>query len=332
MAQINSNSSFSVSISAKFAFLFTLFGVVITAVFYGVFEIFIFPQVVGNIKSRLADYAVVSANLVDKEAHLRITENNLTEDSVEYLNIKKTLQEVAVSNDRIDSIYTMVPTKDPNTLNFVVDSLAGADLNGNGVMDENETPATINEPYDITDLPSMRAGLSRISVEDTPFTDKWGTTLSAYAPLKTEAGKTIGLVGVDIRYETFLADLNDFRMRAYFIFGLLILLCMTLGYLMGIGVVRRLRSVVNDVRKMSEEDSDDYLAAEGSDEMAELLAMINEMVRRLREKKQDLRVEVEKQTVTLREKLEDLEKLNRLMVDRELRMIELKKKNKSNNE
>lgn len=328
---MDNKKRFGVSISIKFAAYFALCGVIVTSVFYLVFQVIVLPQMESNIKARLKDFALIASNVINKEDHERIVSAKLTEDSNEYKTIKKTLQEVAMSGDQIDSIYTMVPTSDPNVMNFVVDSSVPEDRDKNGVIDPSEEPAGINEPYSVSGMPDLKSGLNNVSVDREPTTDKWGSFISAYAPLKTSTGKVIGLVGVDLRYGRYLKDTNDFKNRAYLIFGILVFLCMILGYIMGMGLVLQLRGIVKKIREMSADDSDEYIDVTGNDELSELFEMINSIVKGLREKKNSLKEEVDKQTAALRLKMDELEKLNNLMVGRELIMKELKKQIKEKN-
>lgn len=44
----------------------------------------------------------------------------------------------------------------------------------------------------------MLKGSVAPAVEDKPYTDRWGSTLSGYAPILDSEGRSVGLVGVDV--------------------------------------------------------------------------------------------------------------------------------------
>ncbi|MCP5019456.1 MAG: HAMP domain-containing protein [Ketobacter sp.] len=89
----------------------------------------------------------------------------------------------------IDSIYLLRPSNVPADLYFFVDFAKGQMVGQPG------------QYYSAEDTPILLKGFSRPAVENTPYRDEFGYTLSAYAPLKTTAGQTVGLVGVDVKAE-----------------------------------------------------------------------------------------------------------------------------------
>ncbi|CBL45286.1 Adenylate cyclase [gamma proteobacterium HdN1] len=89
----------------------------------------------------------------------------------------------------IDSIYILRPSNTPTLLYFFVDyTRAGRHANP-------------GMSYSAEDTPMLLKGFLRPTVEDRPYEDEYGITLSAYAPLLDHEGRSIGLVGVDVRSE-----------------------------------------------------------------------------------------------------------------------------------
>jgi len=66
----------------------------------------------------------------------------------------------------------------------------------------------------------------------------------------------------------------------------------------------------------------------GNDELGIVADAFNEMADNIQQSHANLESQVQERTVELKKQLSDLEKMNMLMIDRELRMVELKKQNK----
>ncbi len=96
--------------------------------------------------------------------------------------------------------YTLVPS--PAGFRFGVDSSAFIRNPGD------DTPvAQPGELYADAPPASWRAFRSgRVAVSTSPYTDRWGTFISGFAPLRDGSGRTVGLVGVDLS----LADLQGY--------------------------------------------------------------------------------------------------------------------------
>ncbi|RLT97936.1 MAG: HAMP domain-containing protein [Ketobacter sp.] len=106
----------------------------------------------------------------------------------------------------IDSIYILRPSDVPTELYFFVDYAKG------------ELQGEPGQFYSAEDTPIMLKGFSRPSVEDMPYRDEFGYTLSAYAPLRTSDGKAIALVGVDVKAERLNLVENRVLMASSIIF------------------------------------------------------------------------------------------------------------------
>ena len=91
--------------------------------------------------------------------------------------------------------------------------------------------------------------------------------------------------------------------------------------------IERSRSTIFESEKKLKESSQDLLALTAS-----LEEKVNERVKGLEEVKEELRLELGAKTAELQKQLEELEKFKQLTIDRELKMVEMKKEleNKSN--
>ncbi len=141
------------------------------------------------------------------------------------------LQEVRSANNDITYAYMMRRTSDPNILEFVADAdsllpLEEVDLNADGILDVDEQIPLPGDPFDASPYPTLRdeAFYHAVAANDLEE-DKWSIQLSAYAPIFSDAGESLAVIGIDV-------VVDDFRERtqamllpfALFIFFLILLL------------------------------------------------------------------------------------------------------------
>ncbi|MBU2265027.1 HAMP domain-containing protein, partial [Patescibacteria group bacterium] len=105
-----------------------------------------------------------------------------------------------------------------------------------------------------------------------------------------------------------------------------------LSYLLSRGITKSITRLRDAAKKISEGKLDTKIEIKSEDEIGQLATAFNEMATELKESYSGLEQKVFERTKelevakkTLEEKLNDLEKMNELMIGRELKMIELKK-------
>ncbi len=152
-----------------------------------------------RIRRSLVASAATAAMLVEPEEHARLRPGD--EETPLYRKIKTKLLLFKASNPDISEVYTMVPGASPNSLRFGVDASFPEDDDDNGKLTPDELPAKIGEDYDISRFPQMREAFLHPTADAEPSADKWGTWLSAYAPIRDEAGKAVAILGVDMSLE-----------------------------------------------------------------------------------------------------------------------------------
>jgi len=117
--------------------------------------------------------------------------------------------------------------------------------------------------------------------------------------------------------------------RILFVIGLIFVAGGVLASVVGLMVARHVIVPITKLNKALEKiKAGDYSAQSEvvtDDEIGEMAASFDEMASKLKSSYSDLEALVEEKTRGLNEKVDDLEKLNRLMVGRELKMMELKK-------
>ena len=178
----------------------TLFACAVTSVvLYGPTK----QQARQHIGRSLMAAATTGSMLVDCEQHARLRPGD--ENTPLYRQIKRALFKFKRANPGITEAYTMVKARNPNILRFIVDASDPEDKNHDGKITRDEIPARIGEPYDISELPQMRVAFDHPTADTEPATDKWGTWLSGYAPIRDKRGRAVAILGVDMTLAALLA-------------------------------------------------------------------------------------------------------------------------------
>lgn len=164
-----------------------------------------------EIRSSLGALSRSASQLVDAPAFATISSPD-QKDGGAYQGILATFKKIAAGDSNLADLYTMTQGPD-GKIRFIVDTLP----------EGGEPPADIGEVYDDASVVLKKAFDSKTAlVEDRPYTDKWGTVLSAYAPITDADGNMIGMTGVDMHVEQYQARLN--LVREALAIGLLITL------------------------------------------------------------------------------------------------------------
>ena len=113
-----------------------------------------------------------------------------------------------------------------------------------------ETPddfAKIGEEYTDNDE-ALIQGFTAATASPEFYTDKWGTFLSGYAPLKDETGNTVAVIGVDMAVEKVLAKQKFIGSLLYIIIGLSIVIA-------GFIILFFSRTIIKDITNLTKATS-----------------------------------------------------------------------------
>ncbi len=174
-----------------------------------------------ELKETLLSHAPTYAWIFEHTEHSKISFNTNLQDP-EYLKFIEYEKDWLKSNPFISDIYTL-KRKDDGKIAFLVDS--ETDYNKNGLYDESREARTpIGEIFekDIHELQDAFDGKSSFTFQ--PYTDRWGSWVSAFVPLRNKNHQVDAVLALDFPSSTYLSEIRNARYLA--------LLCSSLFYLL----------------------------------------------------------------------------------------------------
>ena len=152
-----------------------------------------------SIRRELKDLAVSLALSVDPQAIEKVLAGD--ESSKAYLDLKQKLHSFTlIGEGKIYNAYIMVPTPKKDIWEFVAD---------NELRDQ-EKMTSLHEEYDVSRFEEMKQSLIAPTVDKDITTDKWGSWLSAYAPIYSQKSRPFAVFGIDMR----AADLDKLKRKS----------------------------------------------------------------------------------------------------------------------
>lgn len=184
------------------------------------------------LQSRLRTAAVTLSHQIRPEALLAL---NVAADrnKPEYRELLELFQGVTADEPQFVSIYVLRPTERENILAFAADF----------VTPGRASPAAVGEEYDRRQAHSLDAAFLRPTVEEKFTTDRWGTVLSGYAPIRDAEGKAIAVVGVDVSAADVRALKRDVLLLTVAVFGIAAISITALGWAIGRNMRKPLGSI-----------------------------------------------------------------------------------------
>lgn len=227
-----------------------------------------------EVRAGLSNVAATTALQIDPTVHQTILKPS-DRNSLEYRKVRSTLQRVLKANPQIVCAYTLRPTKNPDIFRFVVDAEEG-------------DSAGIGESFNASECPQMRVGTKRPAADYEPTTDRWGTWISGYAPIRNSQGLLEAIVGLDMSVAQLKREERQLRIAAVrngliaFLFAILLSLLTTQSALKIVGVF------VDAAHRVKEGDLDLRVEINTSDEIGEFAEAFSQMVAGLKESRERL--------------------------------------------
>ena len=145
-----------------------------------------------------------------------------------YLNIIAAQKRWLATNPRLASLYTY--RLEAGKLRFV--AACETDYNNNGTYDgTNEARVPIGEIYEVTGTALTAALTEKASFSDEPESDRWGTWVTFYYPLRDAQGRTEAMLGVDLNAKEWihLVQLGRTSALQSFLIGAFLFLSLIVG-------------------------------------------------------------------------------------------------------
>jgi len=163
---------------------------------------------VSEVHDGLARVATAAAGLIDGDAHSALLASSQW-GSPEYERAIRPLRRLHAAAPDIAYVYTLRLID--GLPHFVLDTAKPGDGNHDGVDDH----SYLMDPYDEADSHIYVAlAEDRTVVTPEPFTDAWGTFMSAYAPFHDSTGRIEGVVGIDMDLHAYRARLGGVQRAA----------------------------------------------------------------------------------------------------------------------
>jgi PAS domain S-box-containing protein len=161
-----------------------------------------------TLDEELRSVAKIAASRIDPLAHAALTDPSQL-NTPQYNEVVAPLRELLKELPQYVYMYTMRDSE--QGMCFVVDAAEPIDLDGNGVVDQ----AQLGEVYDdVTPTITTALHMGRVTVSPEPASDKWGTFISAYAPVIGPDGVIEAIVGVDSTADAYVERLGRMHRAA----------------------------------------------------------------------------------------------------------------------
>jgi diguanylate cyclase (GGDEF)-like protein/PAS domain S-box-containing protein len=164
-----------------------------------------------NYRHHLVTLARAAALQVDPVLHARIRDP-AQRNGPEYNQVVAPLRLLRGASDDIRYIFTAV--LDGDAIHYVLDAAEPGDHDGDGVDDQVGVweQSSNDEPVMMAALRGeLRGDAASTKV---PYSGRWGSFMTGYAPIFDAAHRQIGVVGVDVNADVYVARLAQARRRA----------------------------------------------------------------------------------------------------------------------
>lgn len=197
-----------------------------------------------------------------------------------YLALSARTAQVLRADPSIYSVYILLPTQDPGTMTFAFN----ADSARSQAAVEPSEDVTVGETYEVARFPKLISGLKAPQVEDELHFDDWTLTISGYAPVRTAAGKVVGVLGVDVDGQPVAAMRRRVLVASLAVaLGGLVLFALG-GVLVGRNIRRPLEQLIDATGRVAGGDLQTDIASARRDEFGVVAGHFNQMVKGLRQR------------------------------------------------
>lgn len=159
-------------------------------------------SLIEEIKIGLKSNADAAATTIDGDIHKLFNANTDPKDSL-YLVQANALEDIRKGAQDIQYAYTNIMIDD--SIYFIINISPQKDNDKDGVMDP---PPSLMFPYPDASKELRTALKEEIAVVTEPYSDQYGTFISAYAPFYDRQGEFVGTLGMDLELDNFYKRLK----------------------------------------------------------------------------------------------------------------------------
>ncbi len=194
-----------------------------------------------EIKIGLVSNVTAAATRIDGDLHRTFNAETDDKDPA-YLSQAIPLEKIRQASKNVRYIYTNILLEDK--VYFVVNPSPQNDADNDGVPD---APPALMDPY-VDYAPelmnALKNGKAYVSAE--PYTDEWGTFISAYAPFFDAKGEVAGTLGMDLELSEFYVRLEKIKV----VFEKASIIILFLGLVIGLAIWFIRRSNQNTIESL----------------------------------------------------------------------------------
>jgi adenylate cyclase len=186
--------------------------------------------------------------------------------------LSERFSDVLLRHRDIASIYLLEPTRNPTELRFLVDVVRRGAIGQPG------------EAYDASNVPLMLKGFRKPVVEQSPTRDRFGLTISGYAPVKNRAGESVAVLGVDVNASRLDQIHREVLRDVVLSFGVTILLLAWVASIVGRNLREPLSRIMDATTAISGGELETRIGLNRSDELGLMSRHIDWMAGQLQER------------------------------------------------
>lgn len=287
---------FTLNIRFKF-FLSHFIAILLVSGVIGVYFYFsALDNLTSSLQSRLKYSAAILSQSFESETLDKI-DNGADADTERFQNLLSKVRAFATSNPDIAFVYLM--RKKNSRVEFLVDS----------DPDDPANPGDIYEEY----IPELIQGFSKLSVDSTITSDRWGSFMSGYAPIKN--GDHPYLVGIDMRADEVHTKLERLKTQALFSLIGAVIFAYFCAYLLSKNMIARIQLLHNKCINISP-SPDQQAAPQKGDELDDLSNTFDVILESMQKEHSEVALQAQNQI----EKLIDENNQLREQIDQHERM------------
>ena len=259
-----------ISFRVKLAVWFALLSIVISCSMVYLIHIRALSAQKEELRKKLTAIATTGALFVDSDLVTSIPLKPESENTKEYKALKALFVKMLGVDHGVRFVYIMVKSDTPYIWKFVADSETNPRFkSGCGTN------------YSVANRPQMKLAFEGPIADENLEKDRWGTWLSAYAPIKDKNGNAVAILGVDYSAKNF-ADLQLYiRERTVIVILISLLLSIALGFTIAKSVTAPINKLVDAMKKVALGDFEQTVSIKTNDEIEDAADIFNQMSKEL---------------------------------------------------